>query len=89
MTSPFAALGLPDTASEAEVRAAFRVLVRSAHPDAGGDPSVFMRLRDDYHNAIQAAATRPCPTCKGSKYITETRGWVSVKLLCPDCGFRR
>ena len=37
-------LGLETTAGRAQVNAAFREKVKSAHPDAGGDPAVFRLL---------------------------------------------
>jgi len=37
----YAVLGVRSTASRDEIRAAYRVAVRSAHPDAGGDHETF------------------------------------------------
>ena len=41
---PFAVLGLAPTASEAEVKAAYRAAARRLHPDAGGDEAAFREL---------------------------------------------
>lgn len=43
---PFRLLGLPATATEAEVKAAYRQLARRLHPDAGGDEAAFRALRE-------------------------------------------
>jgi curved DNA-binding protein CbpA len=43
---PWHVFGLdPDTASQEDVKIAFRELVKVHHPDAGGDPRVFERLQ--------------------------------------------
>lgn len=52
----FAVLGLPETASEAEVRRAYREKVKEAHPDQGGDEAEFRRVREAYATAREAAA---------------------------------
>jgi len=39
-------LGLDARATTLQIRAAFRVLVKTAHPDAGGEPTAFRRLKD-------------------------------------------
>jgi hypothetical protein len=43
-TDPFAVLGLAPTASEAQVKAAYRAAARRLHPDAGGDEAAFREL---------------------------------------------
>ena len=37
MRDPYVALGVSRTASNAEIKAAYRQLVKQHHPDAGGD----------------------------------------------------
>jgi hypothetical protein len=51
----FAVLGLPATASESEVRRAYRERVKEAHPDHGGDEDEFRRIREAYTAAREAA----------------------------------
>ncbi|HMA49304.1 MAG TPA: DnaJ domain-containing protein [Magnetospirillaceae bacterium] len=41
-------LGVPDDASPAQVKAAFRKKAMSSHPDAGGDSEAFQRLKAAY-----------------------------------------
>jgi curved DNA-binding protein CbpA len=59
-------LGISETASEDEVRHAYRRLVKAAHPDAAGDPEQFRRITEAYDvlaDPVQRAAydraTRP------------------------------
>ena len=47
----FAVLGLPETASEREVKRAYRQKVKEVHPDQGGDEEDFHRVRDAYATA--------------------------------------
>lgn len=51
----FARLGLPPSASEADVRSAYRERVKDAHPDRGGDRESFRRLREAYTVARERA----------------------------------
>ncbi|MFB6172855.1 MAG: J domain-containing protein [Haloarculaceae archaeon] len=52
----FAVLGLPTTASRAEVRAAYRERVKEVHPDHGGDRESFRRVREAYTTAKRATS---------------------------------
>src|SRR5699024_7296883 len=47
-TEYYAMLGVASDASPAEIKSAYRALVRSMHPDAGGDARRFQQLRDAY-----------------------------------------
>lgn len=51
----FAELGLPDSATVADVETAYRAQVKRVHPDQGGDPEAFQRLREAYTVAKEAA----------------------------------
>jgi hypothetical protein len=48
-------LGLPTTADEAEIRAAYRDLVKEVHPDRGGDEEAFKRVQRAYDLALEHA----------------------------------
>ncbi|MXR22027.1 DnaJ domain-containing protein [Halobacterium sp. PCN9] len=50
----FRTLGVPRTASEGDVKAAYRERVKDVHPDHGGDRETFERVREAY-----ATARRP------------------------------
>ena len=51
-------LGLTPPFDADHVRAAYRARSRSAHPDAGGHPAAFVRLRAAYEEAMAYLATR-------------------------------
>lgn len=51
----FARLGLPPSAGESAVRAAYRERVKDAHPDHGGDRESFRELREAYTVALNRA----------------------------------
>ncbi|WP_449373542.1 J domain-containing protein [Arthrobacter psychrolactophilus] len=46
-------LGLARTASEREVKIAYRKAARIAHPDRGGDPAVFRQITEAYEAAFR------------------------------------
>ncbi|WP_232701168.1 J domain-containing protein [Halobacterium wangiae] len=52
----FATLGLSPSASEDEVKAAYRERIKEVHPDHGGDRETFEAVREAYAAARQATA---------------------------------
>ena len=46
--NPYEALGVPNTASEDEIKKAYRKLAREHHPDKGGDPEKFRKVQEAY-----------------------------------------
>ena len=54
---PRAILGIPGDASLDDAHRAFRCLVKSAHPDVGGDPALFVAVVD----AFRAVTSAPTP----------------------------
>jgi hypothetical protein len=46
-------LGLDRSATETDVKEAFRAQSKELHPDHGGDPAAFRRLRDAYEDALE------------------------------------
>jgi DnaJ-class molecular chaperone len=72
-----------------KVRAAFRIIVRSAHPDAGGDSAVAARRIEDAALArglllawIESLPVDTCPACEGSGYV---RSSALVVKPCTHC----
>lgn len=69
--SHYQVLRVPATATEKEIKVAYRKAARRAHPDHGGDPAAFRRVtlayetlidakrRADYDRSFGAAARRP------------------------------
>ncbi|MFC6836220.1 J domain-containing protein [Halomarina ordinaria] len=53
----FAVLGLPASASERQVKAAYREKAKATHPDQGGDPEAFKQLQEAYATARERAAS--------------------------------
>ena len=56
---PFAVLGVPPTATLAEVRAARRRLARDLHPDVGGDEARMRELNEAFDLAVRRWLGRP------------------------------
>ncbi len=82
----FEALGLASTATPDEVKAAWRRLAMLKHPDRGGDPVAFDKLRKAYDEAmVEASAAKPCVRCAGTGQVRHGSGWSSVNLVCPGC----
>jgi DnaJ family protein A protein 2 len=48
-------LGIKPDAAKADIRNAFRALSKIHHPDAGGDPNDFKRLREAYDAGMKVA----------------------------------
>ena len=50
--SPLAALGLPSSATKADIKRAYKRLARKAHPDGGGSHEAFLKLNEAYEQAM-------------------------------------
>jgi hypothetical protein len=61
LADPFAALGLPNTATLDEVRAARRRLAKQLHPDHGGDPAAMRELNSTFDAAVKSLLHRDKP----------------------------
>jgi len=81
----FELLSLPHTATPAEVKARWRELALTAHPDQGGDPEEFTALRSAYNDAYEAALLTPCPECNGTGAAHASGGFFTAQLPCPEC----
>lgn len=86
MSSPFELLGLADTASQDEVRQAWRRLAALHHPDKGGDAAEFTKLSAAYRTALSMAADRLCQACNGSGTRKVQRGFHTINVPCETCG---
>ncbi|ALE06693.1 molecular chaperone DnaJ [Arthrobacter sp. ERGS1:01] len=51
-------LGVPSTATEREIKIAYRKAARLAHPDHGGDPAVFRKITEAYEVLVNPAQRR-------------------------------
>lgn len=72
-SDPFELLGLPSSASVADIRAARRRLARALHPDVGGDPSAMRDLNAAVDAAV-AHATGRRPLDRAPTDRAPTRG---------------
>lgn len=87
--SCFQLLGLPDqpTPTADEVKQAWRLAASLHHPDKGGDPTEFAKLRQAYHEALlEASQPTRCQVCSGSGKYIQAAGWTGIALLCTRCG---
>lgn len=90
--SPFVVLGIPETASPADVRNAWLELARVHHPDKGGDAGQFASYKSTYDAALKIAYDTPCDRCRGSGMIIvgPVVTFVGMPMICPTCsGLRK
>src|SRR3954451_5635764 len=54
--SPYEVLGVPATASDDDLRRAYRRLLRETHPDTGGDPQRFIAVQVAWEGSVMPDA---------------------------------
>jgi DnaJ-class molecular chaperone len=86
LSEALALLGLTDAASPEEVRLAYRIRARGAHPDAGGSVVDFLALNTAYAEALAQQKQAPCLTCRGTGRLPQAQGFYSITTDCPACG---
>jgi DnaJ-class molecular chaperone len=87
--NPLATLGLPESATLQQAKAARDRLAHELHPDKGGDPIQFATIQTAYRLACQLlAAPKACPHCCGTGEIEYVSGWTTIGALCRECGGR-
>jgi hypothetical protein len=69
LADPFAALGLPSTATLDEVRAARRRLAKELHPDHGGDPAAMRDLNSTFDAAVKSLLHRDKPSVAAADLV--------------------
>jgi len=52
MSTPYEVLGVPNSASEIDIKKAFRTLAMKHHPDKGGDSETFKKISEAYNVLI-------------------------------------
>jgi len=89
---PLGVLGLEHLeASPSRIKARYRELAKSAHPDApGGSAEAMAALSDAFRQALAQAIDAKCFACAGTGKTTVAAGFSSVTLTCKTChGARR
>lgn len=81
MPTPFEILGVSDTATYAEIKAAYRRRAMQLHPDRGGSEEAFNELATAYKKTLR----RPCEMCGGKGIVFEKNGFFKTKKQCPKC----
>lgn len=90
-------LALDDTITVEAVRARYRDLAKTLHPDRGGDPAAFVAA-DRAKCILVLWAERPkpppvdpaiaadvCPMCEGEGKRTLRRGFHTMTMVCGTC----
>lgn len=82
----FEILGLETSANIAKVKARWRELASTHHPDHGGDATTFHAMRQAYQEALRLS-TLPsqCSACSGSGRVIRINGFSSVSMPCGYC----
>ena len=76
--------GITPEARPVEVKAHWRDLASRLHPDAGGDPKEFDRMRQLYNKIIESA--RICKACGGTGRTMKQAGFAQLPMPCETCG---
>jgi DnaJ-class molecular chaperone len=82
----FNLLGIPPTASEAEIRSAYRVKVREAHPDLGGHADLSRVLEARRVLELSRTERVKCPRCHGKGSYRRFTGFYTLTVACDLCG---
>lgn len=75
-------LGVPPTATQEEIKAAYRRLAMKHHPDRGGSADEFQKIKTAYEQLTKPSR---CPQCEGKGTIRVKRGAFVDKVQCPRC----
>ena len=85
-TDSLKTLGLPEGSTKAEVKAKWRELVMTLHPDRGGNVVQFSETHKAYQDAmLHAPEYHDCPTCHGEGVVKHLHGFSAINTVCPSC----
>lgn len=98
MINQYEVLGVHASATDLEIREAYRRLARQHHPDRGGDPARFAAVTAAYAAtgtataraklaALYALHCPPCPACDATGAVRTMRGFTAATVsTCQACG---
>lgn len=75
-------LGVSETATQEEIRKAYKRMAMIHHPDRGGDAAEFNRIRKAYKSLSKQ---NKCSICEGKGFVMERQGFFVKKVECPNC----
>lgn len=81
-TSAHTVLGISPTATQEEIKAAYRRLAMKHHPDRGGSQDEFQKIKVAYEQLMKP---KRCPQCEGKGTIRVKRGAFIDTIQCPRC----
>jgi DnaJ-class molecular chaperone len=86
VASAFDVLGLPDTATVAKIKARYRELSLTNHPDRGGSVEEMRSVIEAYRVARSwAERLVSCEDCRGSGRRVVRRGAQTLSMRCSAC----
>jgi len=74
----YADLGVSRNATEAEIKMAYRLLVRQHHPDRQGDPVKFRTIAEAYETLGDPVKRQAYETANNNARIVDLKGESSV-----------
>lgn len=84
----YAILGVPQSVSDAELRSAYRRLVRRAHPDNGGNVDTFQLIQQAYRKVRATRTESKFATHQTTTTKTRRRPDRWKRMVCWCCGMR-
>lgn len=69
----YKALGVPRSATQADIKKAFRTMAAAHHPDKGGDPEVFRVMREAHDVLSDPAARQAYDQAESKRPVTRLR----------------
>ena len=86
--SAYQGLGLNPGCGVAALKEVWRGLASKHHPDKGGDPETFSKLRSMYTAALaeEVILESRCRPCGGTGVVWMGNGFGKMQVTCHDCG---